>query len=329
MYADQEKGWESVSLPFTAELVTTQQKGEITHFYQGSIKGHEYWLREFTGIDTSKDPAVADFPFPTVTDSDPAKTVENTFLWDYYYEATLGHQQQDLNNDLYQTYYERAREYDHYPYLQSGTPYIIGFPGELFNDFDLSGTFVPTTTSLPAPEKLNKQYITFASEPGTTIEVSDGELSGAEQTHGNNKYTFKPSYLNMELEANAGYYVLSADGSQYDVVSGTPVESYAFRPYFHKTSGSNARKTIVFSMEQSEMYGEQEKEGIDAVGSLDIKVKNRKIIVTSSLRHAAPVLIVNMAGITKAAFTIQPGETVETNVYSGVYIVNKKKVIVR
>ena len=82
-------------------------------------------------------------------------------------------------------------------------------------------------------------------------------------------------------------------------------------------------------MEQSEMYGEQEEESIDAVGSLDIKVKNRTIIVTSSLRHAAQVLIVNTAGITKAAFTIEPGETVETNVYSGVYIVNNKKVIVR
>jgi hypothetical protein len=153
LYADQVKGWESVSLPFTAELVTTQQKGEITHFYQGSIKGHEYWLREFTGIDTSKNPAVADFPFPTETDNDPPKTVENTFLWDYYYEAALGHQQQDMNKDVYQTYYNGAREYEHYPYLQSGTPYIIGFPGELYNDFDLSGTFVPTTTSLPAPEK--------------------------------------------------------------------------------------------------------------------------------------------------------------------------------
>jgi hypothetical protein len=36
-----------------------------------------------------------------------------------------------------------------------------------------------------------------------------------------------------------------------------------------------------------------------------------------------------MAGQTKAAFTIEPGETIETPVYTGVYIVNKKKVIVR
>ena len=37
------KGWEGVSLPFTTEIVATQDKGELTHFYQGSTTGHEYW----------------------------------------------------------------------------------------------------------------------------------------------------------------------------------------------------------------------------------------------------------------------------------------------
>ena len=60
------KGWEAISLPFTAELVTTVKKGEITHFYSGSTDyfdkdkpvkdntktkvGHEYWLREYRDI---------------------------------------------------------------------------------------------------------------------------------------------------------------------------------------------------------------------------------------------------------------------------------------
>ena len=60
-YVSLTKGWSTVSLPFTAELVTTQQKGEITHFYSGSNHiegsdakiGHEYWLREYTGISNS------------------------------------------------------------------------------------------------------------------------------------------------------------------------------------------------------------------------------------------------------------------------------------
>ena len=54
-FVDHNQGWQGISLPFTAELVTTNDKGEITHFYSGSETskngtgtkiGHEYWLRE-------------------------------------------------------------------------------------------------------------------------------------------------------------------------------------------------------------------------------------------------------------------------------------------
>ena len=52
--SDKTVGWEDICLPFTAELVTTPVKGEITHFYQGdnddessNMFGHEYWLREY------------------------------------------------------------------------------------------------------------------------------------------------------------------------------------------------------------------------------------------------------------------------------------------
>ena len=329
VFADQENGWEGVCLPFTVELVTTQQKGEITHFSQNSIKGHEYWLREFGDIDATSDPAVADFPFPAESNSDPAKTVENTFLWDYYYESVVGHNHQDMNNEVYQTYYNQARTYEHYPRMKNGTPYIIGFPGALYNEFDLSGTFLPTTTALPAPEKLNKQYVTFVSEEGATIGVSDSEMTGAEQTHGNNKYTFKPNYLNRQLATGEGYYTMSAEGNKFNSVSSSPIELSAFRPYFHQTSGSQARRAIVFSMEQSEMYGEEPNDDIDDPGRLLISVRNKHIIVSSTLPSATPVVIVNAAGQTIATFTIESGETIERRVNTGVYIVNKKKVIVR
>ena len=329
LYADQEKGWEGVCLPFTAELVTTQQKGEITHFNQSSIKGHEYWLREFDGIDASAEPAVATFPFPSVSDSDPAKRVENTFLWDYYYESVVGHNHQDMNKDTYQTFYNHARNYEHYPRLKNGIPYIIGFPGVLYNEFDLSGTFIPTTTALPTPEKLTQQYITFASAEGATVGVSDSELDGAEQTHGNNKYTFKPSYLNMTLASGEGYYAMSNEGNQFNSVSDSPIEVSAFRPYFKKTSGANARRRIVFSMELSDMYGEEQDDDIDQPGRLLIWTKNKHIIVSSTLSKATPVVIVNTAGQTISSLTIEPGETIEHPANIGVYIVNNHKVIVR
>jgi hypothetical protein len=51
-------------------------------------------------------------------------------------------------------------------------------------------------------------------------------------------------------------------------------------------------------------------------------VGRRKIAVTSSLRDEADVRLVNVNGQTIDAYTIQPGETVETNVISsGVYII--------
>ncbi len=123
-------GWSTVSLPFTAELVSTQDKGEITHFYSGSrtaddsddgVKiGHEYWLREYKGIGTppSGSPAgvlTATFNFPDATGA--TKTVGNTFLWDYYYYATAGHNHQDANTDTYQTYYQTSRTLTEYPLL--------------------------------------------------------------------------------------------------------------------------------------------------------------------------------------------------------------------
>jgi hypothetical protein len=209
-----------VSIPFEAEVVTTDQKGEITHFYKKSAdsgyergydSGHEYWLRQFTGVGT---PTATEIPatmvYPTAGKSDDTKEVKNKFLWDYYYEAVTGHKHKDNNDDTYQTYYEQeTRQYANYPHLTNGTPYIIGLPGKSYYEFDLSGTFRPTTTASPTPAVLDAQTITFASMPGATIGVSDGEKAGVEHKG----YTFVPSYLNEEL--TNGNYVLNGDGDAY------------------------------------------------------------------------------------------------------------------
>ena len=65
-------------------------------------------------------------------------------------------------------------------------------------------------------------------------------------------------------------------------------------------------------------------------GSLDIYVKDHKIYTTSHLKEATTIRILNVAGITYANYVLQPGETVETQVnVDGVYIVNKKKLLVK
>ena len=155
-YVSVTKGWETVSLPFTAELVTTQDKGEITHFYSGSrtIKGsdakigHEYWLREFNGGTTTENVFHGTFNYPTASGS--TKNVNNTFLWDYYYSAN---NQADANADTYQTYYKESRELSQYPLLANGTPYIVGFPGTTYREFDLSGAWVAPHTAATTPAK--------------------------------------------------------------------------------------------------------------------------------------------------------------------------------
>ena len=336
-------GWEGISLPFSAELVSTQDKGEITHFYSGSKEskngtgtkiGHEYWLREFTGksnkqAENSTD-YLANFEFPTSSANDADKIVTNTFLWDYYYEAKTGHNLLDANRDTYQTFYKDSRTYPSYARLANGKPYIIGFPGNTYFEFDLSGNFSPANTAGWSIEKnLPKQTITFASATGAAIGVSYDETVDGVTRDG---YTFKPTYLNDKLEAGTNSYVLASDGGSYDKVPAegdatTPV--VAFRPYFRAVaSGGSAKprqvaERIVFSSNDDSAFNFDEndptEEEVD--GTLTIYTKKGIIGVTSSLRSDTEVVIVNTGGLTIGAFTIKPGETIETPVpTTGIYL---------
>ena len=314
-YVDDKKGWEAVSLPFTAELVTTQQKGEITHFYEGSTKGHEYWLREFKGGSNStieENVFVANFS-KLSTGSD-TKEDANTFLWDYYYSKQS---RMDENTDIYQEYYKGKRTYNNYPYGEAGTPYIVGFPGRRYYEFDLSGQFEPEHT-YAAISQLDRQTITFASQEGASVAVSDDELGGVSQ----NGYTFMPNYKNKSLAVDA--YMLASDGGSFDKTTAATT-LYAFRPYFKATEANGARvRRIVFSNDESELQPQEEDRDLrnESAGTLIIYAKKQTIVVESTLKEAADVTIYNTAGLSIASFTIQPGETIETrDVPHGVYIV--------
>ena len=315
------KGWEAVSLPFKAELVTTNQKGELTHFYQGSTIGHEYWLREFKGgsISASNNKVFeATFNYPDASSGDGPKVYTNTFLWDYYYQATAGHNQQDANNDTYQTYYNSTQTYSGYPLLANATPYIIGFPGEQYYEFDLSGEFEPTTTASPNPAQLSRQTITFASKPNATIAVSDKETTGV---NASSDYTFLPNYLNKTFAANtANTYTLNGDGNSFDIIpDDKSVAVSAFRPYFiKKADGSRQTRSIVFAQHDEDL----KPKATQASGTLESRAERHGIVVSSTLTYAADVRIVAANGVTVRQFTIQPGETVETPIVNrGVYIV--------
>ena len=330
LFVDLTKGWETVSLPFTAELVSTQDKGEITHFYSksqsidanGTKIGHEYWLREYKGIGTppSGSPAgvlTAVFNFPDATGT--TKTVGNTFLWDYYYNATAGHNHQDANTDTYQTYYQTSRTLTQYPLLATAQPYIVGFPGKTYYEFDLSGEWTAKNTASPAPAQLAKQTISFVSKPAISIAVSDGEMS-ATAVDG---YAFVPNYMSKKVDG----YLMNATGNSFDVTPTGGATTVPFRPYF--VAGSvgarqNARSILFDSNDSSFAFGDDKDPSGDNLGEGDFVFTIRKhmISVTSSLRREADVRIVNMSGLTIATFTIQPGETIDTNIgVGGVYMV--------
>ena len=338
-FVDRSKGWEDISLPFTADIVTTNVKGEITHFYNGSDFvdqttkskiGHEYWLREFnSGGSVSGDIYTANFNYPSPTSSDGDKEVTNTFLWDYYYSYGVlsEYKQKDANYDTYQTYYSGSRTYESYARLKSGTPYIIGFPGVTYYEFDLSGNFSPANTASwsKVDKDLKKQIITFASEVGTEINVSDTELVN-NAAGPDNGYYFKPNYLNIDVKAptqngDPNNYVMASDGGSYEkVASGTKSVS-AFRTYF--SSGNAITRSIKFNNNSSQLGG-GEKEGPqdDLDQSMEFFAKKHKIVVTSHMRDVADVGIYSVSGVCIASFDIQPDETIETPVYnSGVYII--------
>ena len=332
LYVDLTKGWEAVSLPFTAELVTTQDKGEITHFYSGSKTiegsnakiGHEYWLREYKGIGGGPEDGVltATFNYPDAEGSD--KDIKNTFLWDYYYSnnGVSENAGPDANTDTYQTYYKTREPLEQYPLLTTATPYIIGFPSKTYYEFDLSGEFVAQNTATTAPAQLAKQAISFVSDAGITIGVSDEELAPVSEDN----YNFMPNYMSKKVEG----YLMNSEGGSFDVTPDGGAMTVPFRPYFVKAVNNAKRhpaRSIIFDSSDT-TFAHDSYESEDPMeeevgeGTLIFRVGRRNITVESTLRHAADVRIVSVGGLNVATFTIQPGAIVTTETgASGIYIV--------
>ena len=222
----------------------------------------------------------------------------------------------DVNDDDYQSYYNTSHNHVGYPLTQAATPYIVGFPSSYYYEFDLSGGFVPEYTSGGWPDSriLDRQTITFASQTGVKVGVSDDELKGVKV--GN--YTFVPNYAATALTTPS--YVLNADGSSYDRAETTT--TMPFRPYFTSTADGARTRSIVFGEEISQLGGDEDQNSSHAGQNLIITTREHKIIVESQLRYVTDVRIVNTAGITMKTFTIKPGEVIETYmINAGIYIV--------
>ena len=135
-------------------------------------------------------------------------------------------------------------------------------------------------------------------------------------------YTFKPSYMNYaKVDEGKNTFLLNSDGNSY-VKTATP-DFVAFRPYFTgpAKSGARATQSIVFTnIDDSEMPHEEFEDDLN--GKLSVMASHLKIAVKSTLKESVDVRILNLNGLAINTFTLQPGETIETNLkYSGVYIV--------
>ena len=338
------KGWDNISLPFKVSYVATQQKGEITHFYnykngdEDNTTGHEYWLRQFAGNfrETSTTGVyAADFNLLAPTGEN--KAYSNKFLWDYYYSKNGS---DDANGDDYKQYYNIGHTYTSYPLEQAGGAYLIGFPGKSYYEFDLSGEWTAANTASPAPGKLDKQTITFASDPAITIAISDDEIHAGKTVKDN--YAYVANYVSKKFTDAGACYVLADDGASYVKNTANAIVT-AFRPYIVEASNAPARgkdnpevEQVVFGMDQDTDFLPHD-DIIDRLdGTLNIYAKKGKIVVESSLRYTVDVSIYTPAGIAMYKFPVKAGETVEQRINSkGVYIVHSddgqhmKKVIVR
>lgn len=314
-------GWEAISLPFTAEYVTTQTKGELTHFYSGNNTGHEYWLREYKSIDdTDKSAIKALFGAPAAADGYD-KVYGNTFLWDYYYKKNSGN---DANQDKYfQTYYSEGHTYEDYPMYAAGTPYLIGFPGNRYYEFDLSGQFLAQHTA-GQPADLDAQIITFISpDAGTTVGVSDQDYANKSVTA--NGYVYKPNYKTETVTA----YMLNNTGDRF--VQATDVQTVPFRAYLASAANPAPRRvgtradaiSIGYLGDIDPLVETPVQRGLNIYG------EHLTIVIENIMTEPATVTIATTAGKLLKQFVIQPGTKATVPVNSrGIYIVNRQKIAV-
>ncbi len=306
-------GWDIICLPFTAELVTTHQKGEITHFYGESKKMHEYWLREFSSVTTENSETKA--TFTSLAAGNTTYTATSTFLYDTYYKD-----KNDANGDSYQqNHYASKREYVNYAYLQANTPYIIAFPGQSYHEFDMSGNFVPehTETSIG---RLDKQVVTFVSTAGATIGVTDDAT--LDKTAGS--YNFVGTYQIKDIKDIDGY-LINTDGSAFEKANDQ--SAVPFRGYLLKKQAQQDAPKRIFISGAAEEVEEPAEEVIER--GLTIYGKNQAIYIESTLEHEATLTIFTMSGQVVKRITLQPMSKEVIPVTSrGIYLVNQKKVAV-
>ncbi|MEE0689912.1 MAG: hypothetical protein UCJ13_03665 [Bacteroidaceae bacterium] len=324
VFIDGTGGWEGLCLPFTAKMVSAHQKGEITHFYGNDNKAHEYWLRAPKEVKTENENTHMIFARPGTGETGKYE-VSNAFLYNYYYSKVDDNGDSYWNSEFNQSpngngesdnhgnYYAGDRTYDDYAYLTANVPYIIGFPGVRYYEFDMSGQFAPEH-SAPDISKLTKQTISYVSGTGANIPVSDEKNKKTDV----GDYTYTGAFIGQGITNG---YVLNNDGSAFE-----PATSVVpFRTYITKTpSAQSAPKRIHIGYQQEGASPEK-----DMLHNLYIRGGKGTIHIESTLEVETKVTIHTLSGVLVKELYVLPGAKVSVPVqHQGVYIVNRRKVSV-
>lgn len=332
------EAFEGLALPFTANIVTTHQKGEITHFYGSEGEnGHEYWLRGFTGVESVDSEQEARFvrPMSEGEEGYDSRNMSidylygNRFLFHYYYSHNNG---KDENEDIYQQYYNSDTTYIDYILASQNVPYVVAFPGKRYFEFDMSGQFEPQYTYGAAPEKLDRQVVTFVSSAGATIPVTPSTIATVIDN-----YTYYGTFTDTTTLSAGTYYSINADGSGFVAVNTSTNDMknwiVPFRGYLKQSAGNGAPKRtkgstqyfIPFSPD-SESF-EEDLELFE--GTLHIEVVKGAVRIVSTLESEVVIAIYTVAGSPVGNYRILPQtETIVPLPGKGIYIINGKKVIV-
>jgi hypothetical protein len=212
-------------------------------------------------------------------------------------------------------------------------PYLIGWPGSRYYEFDLSGNFVPQNTAATGPAALDElgQMITFVSNKNVSIDVTQNEYDDFATTISG--FTFTPNYQTRTLPGTTTY-LLNAAGDAFQNNTESAQTTVPFRAYLTKTTASGAPRRNAKIVDADVLYiaymnNPDYLEGKASQGGLRIYAKDMSIIVESTLPEPATVTITTAAGAPLESFTIQPAAKVITPINNrGVYIVNNLKIVV-
>ena len=303
-------GWDALCLPFTAVLTTTQDKGQITHFYGDNTANNEYWLRRLREVETKDGKLQALFQRPDAVVGQ-SLVVENKFLYDYYYNKF-----NDANDDQYQEYYsQETREKEDYPFIEAYTPYIVAFPGQNYYEFDMSGQFVPANTGGEIA-KLSPQVVTFVSKEKESIRVTDDALSEQATTVGG--YSYRGALVHGERN---GKYVIDDEGGVFQNSEGGIVP---FRAYMSVSANNAPRRILIGNVSTvDEPMEEMAERCITIYGGKEA------IYIESTLEYETVVTIYNLSGQIVNKVMVQPMSKERVAMpTAGIYIANSRKVAV-